>query len=344
MIPLRGTYIDCLWEGSPEIRAADTAKLLDAGFDCFTSQIRSSVLDATSVDAKWLDACKAAGAKVIVVPNTLQPAQYQSLVARYPDTIIGYHLQDDANGVEPADVLAAYNAMKPFLAGTFAYITVGKGTPHANYAALWAGEQYHVQNYIGKAVNSGDGMKKYAYDDMILARAAVPAAGRLWGSAWLGKSTTPYFGRRDPVWTSLDYANPYLQEAVIWLQLMAGMDHLNAYTAYSIPNVGTLTFPGTESRLADRWDLLPGWKLINGRIKGLGPYLNGGVRITRYDAATKTCIGEWKLTTGESLLVSVDVTSEFYPRAAWEIKTPVPATVTNLRVTSQGPVVVEKLP
>lgn len=337
-----GCCIDCLWDGTPELRAIDTPKLYnDGGFDTFASHVRSqAATDPNSVDAKWLDACKGLGAKVIVIPNTLQPAQYQALVAKYPDTIIGMLLQDDANTKTPAEVTAAYNAIKPFLGSTQATITVGKGTKHADYGGLvpW----YHVQNYIGKAILVGDGMKKYAYDEMLLARQAVPATGKLYGSMYLPKNITPYFGRRDPVWTANEYALPSTQEAVAWLQLMAGADHLLNYTAYTVPNIGGITFVGNESRLAERWDLLPGYKAINSRIRSLDRFLSGGVRTTRVDG--KNCIGEWKLPSGEKLTVTVDLTTEFYPRTDWQIETPIPSVSTTVRITSSGPVKIETLP
>jgi hypothetical protein len=335
--PMRGTYIDVLFDGADEIRTADTPKLLDAGFNLFASTIRGqAATDPNSIDAKWLDTLKAGNAKAIVIPNVLTPAQYKTVAEKWPDVVIGYHLQDDANYKTPAEITAAYNAVKPFLAGTTAYITVAKNTRHADYGGLvpW----YHVQCYLGKAVTAGDGFKQYAYDGTLAARAAVPATGKLFGAGYLGKNPTPYFGRRDPVWQANDFASPYVQEAALWLQLMGGADHLLSYTAYSIAP----TFPASESRIAERWDLLPGWKLINARIKSLERFFVGGTRTTRVDG--KSCIGEWKLPSGETLIVTVDLTSEFYPRTDWEIKTPVPATVTTLKVTSTGEIKVEKLP
>lgn len=321
--PWRGAYYDCLHDGTPELRALDTPKLLDAGFDLFASQVRGqAVTDPNSVDAKWLDACKAAGAKVIVIPNALTPVQYQTLATKWAATVVGYHLQDDANNLTPAQITAAYNAIKPFLAGTTAYITVGKNTRHADYGGLvpW----YHSQNYFGKAVTAGDGMKRYGYDAMLEARAAVPSTGKLFGAGAMGRSPTPYFGRRDPVWQSRDYANPYVQEAAIWLQLIAGADHILSYTAYSIANIGGTTYVEGETRIAERWDLLPGWRLINARIKGHERFLAGGARTHRYDAATKSVIGEWTLPSGEKLTVTVDLTSELFPRVSW-LETPPPA-------------------
>lgn len=310
-----GVFYNSLWDGTPELRAADTPSLLDAGFDLFASQIRSqAATDPNSVDAKWLDSLKAAGAKAILLPNTLQPDQIKVVATKWPDTVIGWLLQDDANQKTPAEVAALLAATQPTVGTLPAMISVGKNANHAQYGGI--APIYHCQTYLGRAVKIGEPLKPYAYDKTLQARAAC--TGKLLGSMYLSRVPTPYGQRNVPFYRAQEYLSPSQQEAIGWLQLIAGADWLLSYTAYEIG----LANPLFESRLAERPDLLEAYKGINARIKAQDSFLTGpGVVETRTVNAAGTVIsGTWTKPTGESLTVTVDLTSEFAPQTSIVVK------------------------
>lgn len=329
---MNGAFFNCLWGGTPELRAADTPALLDAGFDLFSSQIRSqAATDPNSVDAKWLDSLKAAGAKAIVLPNTLQPDQIKVVATKWPDTVIGWLLQDDANLVKPADVAAKLAAAQPMVGTLPAMLSVGKNAKHADYGAI--APLYHVQTYLGRAVKIGESLKPFAYDKMIEARAACP--GKLLGSMYLSRVPTPYPQRNVPFYRDQGYLWPSQQEAIGWLQLIAGADHLLSYTAYEIG----LDNPLFESRLVERLAELEAYKGINRRIKEQDSFLTGaGVVETRAVNAAGTLItGTWTKPTGEVLTVTVDLTSEFDPRTSISTKgAPPPPVAGSFRFTVEN--------
>jgi hypothetical protein len=332
---LRGTYIDCLWEGTPEIRQQDLKPLEGALFNCFATHIRSSALDVPKVgepqpiDAQFLDACKASGSKVIVIPNVLPPERWKPLVERWPEVIVAIQLQDDAHALKPAELKAKIAATAPHLNGLPGLITVAKSTSDLDYAALapW----YHRQVYLGKLVNNGEGLRKYAYDGMLAARAACP--GKLLGAMFLARNPTPYHLRADPVFRAQEFALPSTQEAVAWLQLIAGADHLLSYTAYSVDRDNPLW----ESRLGERWDLLGAYGAINGKIKEFDSFLSGASVVKGRSAVGKTVVGTWQKPGGELLTVTVDLANELHPRTSWLVTPPAPPPVaTSFRFTVDG--------
>lgn len=325
-----GFVIDCLWEGTPEIRAADTPKLRAAGGDLFCSQIRAqAATDPASVDAKWLDDCKAAGSRVIVIPNGLSGDQIKQLSAKYGDTLFGWLLKDDANLTKPADLAALLAAQQPAVGTLPAAITVGKNAKHADFAGI--APIYHVQTYLGRAVRIGEPIKPFAYDAMLAARAACP--GKLLGSMYVARTGTPYSVRTDPFFRAQEYLSPVQQEAIGWLQLIAGADHLLSYTAYTIDRNNPLV----ESRLAERPDLLEAYAGIHRRIKEQDSFLNGAGVVEARSVAGNMITGTWTKPTGEVLTVTVDLTSEYDPRTSIVVKpAPPPPVAGSFRFSVDG--------
>lgn len=334
-----GTYADCLFDGSQQIRNDDLPKLIDAGFNLIATQITPDGLDTTKLDGKFLEACKAAKVEVLVEKNALSLQQFQQLAQKYPTTITGLVIADDAHTLKPSDVTKLLSEAAAFMPATVQpYITVAKGAKHSDYAVLGPKLQYGVQNYLGKSLDGG-GLKVVGYDNMLAARAV--ATGPLYTMPYLGKSVVPYFGRNDPVWRAQEYVQPSFNEALAWLGLIADSNGILYYTAYSID----FNNPKNYSRIGERWDLLPAYKLIHQRIQSYAPFLQGTGVVKGRSVVGTSVIGTWTKPSGEMLTVTVDCGVELYPRVDWKVTTPtVPASAT-LKVSSDGKtVVVEKLP
>lgn len=330
------TYYDCLWDGSQQLRLDDLPKLVDTGFNCFATQLTPDALDPTKLDGKFLDACKAAKVQVIVERNTLTLAQYQQLVQKYPGTVVGLNVVDDANSQKPADVAKAIADAQPFLSGTTPFITVGKGAAHGTYAPLIGPGGYTVQNYISPKILDGGGLKAVAYDAMLAAKAV--AQGAVYSIAYLGRNTTPYFGRNDPVWRAEEYSDPSFNEAVMWLGLIAGCDSPYFYTAYAIDR----DHPREYSRIAERWDLLPAYKLMFAKVQRAAEVMQSpGVQKVAQTAPNGVAC-TWTKPDGSGVRVTVDLTEERSPQT--RVDPFQPPTMTNVRITSTGAAKVEVLP
>lgn len=334
-----GSYVDCLWDGSQQIRNDDLPKLLDAGFNFFATQITPDGLDTTKLDGKFLEACKAAKAEVLVERNTLTLQQFQQLAQKYPGVVTGLVIADDAHTLKPSDVTKLLTDAAAFMpSGVQPYITVAKGAKHSDYAALGPNLRYGVQNYLGKSLDGG-GLKVVAYDNMQAARAV--AKGALYTMPFLGKSSIPYFGRNDPVWRAQEYVQPSFNESLIWLGLIAECDGALYYTAYSID----FNNPKNYSRIGERWDLLPAYKSIHARIQSYAPFLQGTGVVKGRSVVGTSVIGTWTKPSGEVLTVSVDCGVELYPRVEWKVTQPTTPASATFKVSSDGKsIAVEKLP
>lgn len=329
------TYINCLWEGTTQIRLDDLPKLVDTGFNCFLTHLTPAALDPTTLDGKFLELCKTAKVQVVVEKNTLSNAQYQQLVVKYPGTVIGLIVSDDANNVKPVDLAKMVADVQPFLNGTTPYISVGKSTDHAVYAPLIGSGGYTVQNYIGPKVLEA-GLRPVCYDAMVTAKAA--SQGSLFSIAYLGRNSTPYFARNDPVMQAWEYVDPGFNEAHGWLGIFAGCTGPMYYTAYEISNV----VPQLYSRIGERSDLLPAYKLIFARMQKVDAVMQTPGVIKTVIPAAATITGQWTKPDGSGTRVVVDMEEQRYPQVRIE---PFPGpTQTSVRITSAGPVKVETLP
>ena len=326
------TYYDCLYEGSRENREADRQKLEKAGFNGIATQITSDALTAGSIDARFLDACRASKLAVIVLRNRLELSQYQQVVQKWPDVVKAVDLCDDADKAKtPAELTKMAAEAQPFLAGSGLFFSVSKAAPHKDYAPIAGRGWYGIQNYLGKAVDNGEGLKQYAYDGVLAARPFV--AGRLLTMPYLGKNATPNAFRNDPTWQAQEYVWPATNEAVAWLGLIAGADGVLYYSAFAIDPNNAIRY----YRAGERRDLLAAYGRVHAKIQEHASFLTDPAVIKGRQVVGSNVVGTWQKPGGDLLTVTVDLGSEWHPRTSWLVTPPPPPPVAgSFRFTVDG--------
>lgn len=321
-----GTYYDALFYDSRAKRLEDKKKLDDAGFRRLASVF-------TADDAPILDACQAAGTKVVFAGNATSPEQTKAYLAKYP-CIDALHIQDDADLAPggPAALAAKREAARTLIASVnppraiLTYASFGKGAKPEQWANT--ADVAHLQLYIYKEGT----LRKWYWDYVLAWRAAHQ--GKLWVGPYLGKNATPFFalfpkqGLPDPVWTASEYTPVAYNEAACWAALCAGADDLLFYSAFAI-NSG---YPQHYYRISERWDLLPGYKALLARIRKYEPYFAG--KRETFDKG-QLVGATWTLPGGEKLTVTVD-TLEALPRVDFLETKPVPTPTAKVTVLPAG--------
>jgi hypothetical protein len=316
-----GTYFDALFFNSRDLRLQDRPPLKDAGF----LRIASSI---TPADTPFLEACQKDGQKVLYTPNTTTDQQDKDFFAKF-SCIDVYSVADDANiGNTPQGlrqlVTAAKAKIRPDMK-TFA--TFGRDAKPADWANI--SEIVGLQLYTHGEVS----LRKWYWEYVRDWRAVH--TGKIWVHPYLGKRAAPFFGQYpagpngtilqpDAFWSAQEYTPVAWNEAAIWAALCAGADDILYYSAYAI----SPSYPAFEYRIVKRWDLLPGYKAVNARIRFYERFF-AGVR-TPFDDGT--VVGaKWVLPTGETLTVNVD-TFEWRPLVSMAISMPTkpqPAVITQ---------------
>jgi hypothetical protein len=326
----QGTYYQALFHDSRPKRLADFPKLDSVPFERLGSQFTPADGDKGAI----LDLCQKAGMKVLYETNTGTQADHKKNFDAY--SVIDYlQVADDADlTTTPAKVAASIAAWRPFMrADMKTFLTFSKGAD----PAVWknTADAVALQLYIYK-----EGSLRKAWDILRPWRAAH--TGKLWIHPYFGRNAIPYSLRTDPVWREQEYTPVQYNKALIWLALAAGIDDgvdgLLFYSAYDL----NPSYPPDYAYILERWDMLPGYAELFRQIRSFDRFLLV-VKPVPFDNG-RVVGAVWTLPTGESLRVEVDTFEQLPDVSLKVLPAPVPPVVTNLRVTSSGPVVVEKLP
>lgn len=327
-MPRIGAFYAGFQPDEREQRVRDIPKLAAIGFDWLATPLS----DADPNCLKSAQVAKDNGIKVLCQPNALLPAQFGKFAAL--GNVDGVNIQDDAHGVEPAEIIKKRDAWKTVSPNTF--ITCSKGM-HEKYFNLtpWIGQQA----YTWKEANW---LKRWYWEDVQRIRAGHN--GRVVVHPWLGLNAIPYALRDRPDWNVWDreYTPVAQQECAMWLALCAGADDFCFYTAYEMANEGGLAYPGTRSYILERPIWCEQYKAVFRQLRRYEKYLAG----TRARIEVGTVLGAtWTLGDGSGLRVTVDVESEVFPRLRFDtFQPPAPPVKTNVVITSTGPVTVEAKP
>lgn len=328
---LLGTCYDALYHDSRAKRDEDRGPLKDAGF----LRVSTAFTKDDEPALKWY---QDNGVKVLFMPNGVSEAQQKAWFAAFP-AIDSYYCVDDADisGGGKAAVVAKVTAARALIRPDMkTFLSLTKNADPAVWANI--SDIASLQLYI-----HGEGTIRKWYWDQVKAWRAVHT-GQLWVHPYLGKRQPPFFGvypkltippvppattprivplPPDPVWSAEEYTPLRYNEVAIWTALCAGADDVLFYSAFSISNA----LPKFQYRIAERWDLLPGYKSVLARIRFYERYLKG-TRTPLPEVPGSPVVGAvWTLPSGESLEVRCD-TSEWDPQVYFEQRAPRTATVT----------------